>query len=180
MFKLAALVVSILVERVQHLFRSPTLMILEKVADSARSIVLMLVSVIVSTLLLTSGVVLAVMEISIQYDRTGYVIMSATLIGAIALIVVPLIVLGVVMAPKRWAAFKMEPEAPPRHLPSLEESIGLIFSEFLKHRSETKQHATAAARPAPRPQADGKFDEEVPVQEHLDPKFNGAKAEYTA
>lgn len=154
MIRVLGFIFSFIVGRYNALLKPSTLLIVDQILLKARKLMMNSMISLTSSLLLTGGILITLIEFTRQIDQFRVVWPSATLIGGFLLSILGVSALIYSFTAKtfdlRYASASntkgQNPQGSSAHVPSpLEEALSLLVMDFVNERKQKRAHSQAVA-----------------------------------
>ncbi len=126
------------------LFKPSLEPIISRASDAGRRIVMLFFLGLVTSVLFSAGLFLALTEATRQYDEAGIVTQSMTLSAGVVLAMFCLMIFGLAFYMGWPKSAEMKPVANAQRAPALEEALSLLILDYIQERETKRQSAETA------------------------------------
>lgn len=160
MLKILSLVVSFFLGRYDMTFKKSTLILIDQFITKSRKLFIFTTLLGITSLLFVSGLLMAIYQMTSQYDSRGYIAMNSSLATGLVLAGLSLLTLLGLFSATAWETrFKQQivPAPQPKHKTTseapnaFEQALTMLVTEFVKDRDLQRQAKTQPTRPSTPP-----------------------------
>ena len=136
--KIIQWILSLFTSQFQGMISTAIILVAEDFFRKSQKIFLMMATGLIFSVLLTAGILISLIDISLQYDSRGVVIFSAMLTSGLSLSIISLLVLTLLFWPKKTAQPAVQ--EPTHAVGTLDQVLGSLAQEAVHYLKQKNDH----------------------------------------